>query len=53
MKRLNSLFCSSAYAVLEAGETGALHAGEDNDPAEATISLADDDAVARPPGRTA
>ncbi|WP_339080772.1 Na/Pi cotransporter family protein [Pseudomonas sp. TMP9] len=25
MKRLNSLFCSSAYAVLESGETGALH----------------------------
>ena len=53
MKRLNSLFCSSAYAVLEAGETGALHAGEDNDPDEAAISLAGDDAVARPPGRTA
>jgi phosphate:Na+ symporter len=28
MKRLNSLFCSSAYAVLESGETGALHAEE-------------------------
>jgi phosphate:Na+ symporter len=26
MKRLNSLFCSSAYVVLEAGESGALHA---------------------------
>jgi phosphate:Na+ symporter len=25
MKRLNSLFCSSAYGVLESGETGALH----------------------------
>lgn len=25
MRRLNSLFCSSAYVVLEAGETGALH----------------------------
>jgi phosphate:Na+ symporter len=25
MKRLNSLFCSSAYAVLESNETGALH----------------------------
>ena len=29
MKRLNSLFCSSAYVVLESGETGALH-HEDN-----------------------
>jgi phosphate:Na+ symporter len=28
MKRLNSLFCSSAYAVLESGTTGALHAEE-------------------------
>jgi phosphate:Na+ symporter len=28
MKRLNSLFCSSAYAVLESGATGALHAEE-------------------------
>ncbi|QLC72970.1 Na/Pi cotransporter family protein [Pseudomonas sp. LPB0260] len=28
MKRLNSLFCSSAYVVLEAGETGALKAEE-------------------------
>jgi phosphate:Na+ symporter len=28
MKRLNSLFCSSAYAVLESRETGALHAEE-------------------------
>lgn len=28
MKRLNSLFCSSAYVVLEAGETGALRAEE-------------------------
>lgn len=28
MKRLNSLFCASAYAVLESGETGALHAEE-------------------------
>ena len=28
MKRLNSLFCSSAYVVLEAGESGALHAQE-------------------------
>jgi phosphate:Na+ symporter len=26
MKRLNSLFCSSAYAVLGSKETGALHA---------------------------
>jgi phosphate:Na+ symporter len=25
MKRLNSLFCSSAYVVLESGETGVLH----------------------------
>ncbi|MGH8354009.1 MAG: Na/Pi cotransporter family protein [Pseudomonas sp.] len=28
MQRLNSLFCGSAYVVLEAGETGALHAEE-------------------------
>ncbi|MEX6500488.1 Na/Pi cotransporter family protein [Pseudomonas zhanjiangensis] len=28
MKRLNSLFCSSAYVVLESGETGALKAEE-------------------------
>ncbi|MDH1265730.1 Na/Pi cotransporter family protein [Pseudomonas sp. GD03944] len=28
MKRLNSLFCASAYVVLEAWETGALSAGE-------------------------
>ncbi|WPC05050.1 Na/Pi cotransporter family protein [Pseudomonas benzenivorans] len=28
MKRLNSLFCSSAYVVLEAGETGALKVEE-------------------------
>ncbi|WP_339409550.1 Na/Pi cotransporter family protein [Pseudomonas sp. EA_35y_Pfl2_R5] len=28
MKRLNSLFCSSAYAVLESNETGALHSQE-------------------------
>jgi phosphate:Na+ symporter len=28
MKRLNSMFCSSAYAVLEAGESGALNAEE-------------------------
>ncbi|MDX1725999.1 MAG: Na/Pi cotransporter family protein [Pseudomonas sp.] len=28
MKRLNSLFCSSAYAVLDTRETGALHAEE-------------------------
>ena len=28
MKRLNSLFCSSAYVVLEAGESGALYAEE-------------------------
>jgi phosphate:Na+ symporter len=28
MKRLNSLFCSSAYAVLDSKETGALHAEE-------------------------
>ena len=29
MKRLNSLFCASAYVVLESSETGALH-HEDN-----------------------
>lgn len=28
MKRLNSLFCSSAYVVLESADTGALHAEE-------------------------
>ncbi|WP_372873986.1 Na/Pi cotransporter family protein [Pseudomonas sp.] len=28
MKRLNSLFCSSAYVVLESRDTGALHAEE-------------------------
>ena len=28
MKRLNSMFCSSAYAVLEAGETNSLHPEE-------------------------
>ncbi|MDT4881589.1 hypothetical protein FQZ97_1174600 [compost metagenome] len=28
MKRLNSLFCASAYVVLESNETGALHTEE-------------------------
>ncbi|WP_445941079.1 Na/Pi cotransporter family protein [Pseudomonas sp.] len=31
MKRLNSLFCSSAYAVLESSETGALHSQDSAD----------------------
>jgi len=31
MKRLNSLFCGSAYVVLEAGQTGALHGAEDDE----------------------
>jgi phosphate:Na+ symporter len=34
MKRLNSLFCSSAYAVLESGETGALQVRDDDLPLE-------------------
>jgi phosphate:Na+ symporter len=33
MKRLNSLFCSSAYAVLETAETGALSSEVEADPA--------------------
>ncbi|MBB2494390.1 Na/Pi cotransporter family protein [Aquipseudomonas ullengensis] len=36
MKRLNSLFCSSAYAVLENEETGALGAGVEPAAAEPT-----------------
>ncbi|MVW74000.1 Na/Pi cotransporter family protein [Pseudomonas xionganensis] len=31
MQRLNSLFCSSAYVVLESGETGALHPEQGGD----------------------
>ena len=32
MKRLNSLFCASAYAVLENEETGALPLADDDAP---------------------
>jgi phosphate:Na+ symporter len=31
MKRLNSLFCSSAYVVLETSETGALASETDSE----------------------
>ena len=56
MKRLNSIFCASAYAILEQEETGALSVSDSfegtpdrHGPAEVHLASANDSATALPP----